>query len=758
MKKIFFTCVLFITSLSYIAQENDAYWAELLLNEVNSVRTAQQLPVLEFDEILSAAAFDQAEYCSELGRLVHTQENSKKENVIQRVLYYEGLHGQVEENLSQIVFGAKEALEPNGLRVEIDSDEKLVKAIVAAWLEDEKSSKLNVLDPNFSRLGLSVIESNEVDFLFCAVFGNEPYEPLGNEKLNLRNHGVESYDKQNCSKFLERYPSIPQLFSDVLKIKNNQVYLEYHSLPFVEELLSDASDAIAIDWVDQRQYKCGKGVQLFPGTVAKGYLQKPLKKSFLFGQNLADSIGELNVKLGNVPSFYSKDLTEPNLILIKDGVHCATVPFNKIESKKTEQVPIEFAVAGESTANEFQWKDSILFTIPLFPNGFDSLKRAESALDKLNFKITSSDLVLQVSPIDQDALKNVENETLDKTHIAWDSLQSFIENTYYQLELAELNEEDKIAFLKEAQAEDEKLKEFLHELNTLQYAVKGEASVKLNEETAEQLDLYRFFLDNNQIGPALFVQSKLLNKVRSGALNAKKLPQADPGQKSNTLAVINNQIVLESIMGAESYGGNPIYLALFELYLINQREPEVSFNYHVAKLEYWSKHQREIKDMEGWLSDFKKIPAGQIAAEKYARAMMNYNLLAVDYFYDQGDFDKRRKCFTELMNWQGKGNLDSNEKLNLAKTLCYQDQFSSAIRLLKPDVQSEKVDEDVLFYFLQIAIYDNSQVSDSMYAGLMEKASKLFPESFCKFFTTSMIGKQSLENPRLNKLYCSVCN
>lgn len=759
MKKIFFTCVLLMTSWSFIvAQERDAYWAELLLNEVNTIRTAKQLPVFELDEILSAAAFDQAEYCSELGRLVHTQENSKKENVNQRVLYYEGLHGQVEENLSQIAFGAKEALKPNGLREEIDTDEKLVKAIVAAWLEDEKSSKLNVLDPNFTTLGLSVIVSNEVDYLFCAVFGNEPYELLGSEKLSLKNHGIETYDKQKCSKFLERYPSIPQLFSDVLKIKNNQVYLEYHSLTFVEELLSDASDAIAIDWVDQRQYKCGGGVQLFPGTVAKGYLQKPLKKSYLFGQNLADSIGELNVKLGNVPSFYSKDLTEPNLILIKDGVHCATVPFNKIESKKTEQVPIEFAVAGESTADEFQWKDSMLFIIPLFPNGFDSLKRAEAALEKLNFKISSSNLVLQVSPINQDVLESVQSETLDKTHIAWDSLQSFIENTYYQLELAELNEEEKIAFLKEAQEEDEKLNAFLQGLNTLQYAVKGEASVKLKEETAEQLNLYRFFLDNNQIGPALFVQSKLLNKVRSGALNAKELPLADPGQKSNTLAVINNQIVLESIMGAESYGGNPIYLALFELYLINQREPEVSFNYHVAKLEYWSKHQREIEDMEGWLSDFKKIPAGQIAAEKYARAMINYNLLAVDYYYDQGDFDKRRKSFTELMKWQGKGNLDSNEKLNLAKTLCYQDQFSSAIELLKPDVQSEKVDEAMLFYFLQIAIYDKSQISDSMYAGLMEKASKLFPESFCKFFTTSLIGKQSFETPQMKQLYCSSCN
>ncbi len=758
MEKIFFIGVLLIASLSFVAQDRDAYWSELLLTEVNRIRTSQGLPILRLDEILSAAAFDQAEYCSELGRLVHTQDNSKKENVNLRVLYYEGLHGQVEENLSQIAFGAKEALSPGGLREVIDTHEKLVKAIVAAWLEDEKSSKLNLLDPNFTTFGLSVILNNEVDNLFCAVFGNEPYEPLRDEKLSLKNHGIESYNKQKCAKFNEQFPSIPQLFSDVLKIKGNEVYFEYHSLPFVKELLSDASDAIAIDWVDQRQYKCDEGVQLFPGTVAKGYLQKPLKKSYLFAQNLADSAGELHVKLGEVPSFYSKDLTESNLIIIKNGVHCVTVPFNKIESKKTAQVPIEFAVAGESTATEFQWNDSLQFNIPLFPNGLDSLNKVKSALERLNFKIASSYLALQVSPIHQEELENIKEEGLYKTHIAWDSLQSFTENTYYQLEMAELNVEEKIEFLKEAQKEDEKLRVFLNRLNQLQYDANGEASVQLKEDAAEQLDLYRFFLENNQIGLVLFVQSKLLNKVRSGELDANQLPQADLGQKSNTLGVINNQIVLESIMGAESYGGNPIYLALFELYLINKKEQEVSFNYHVAKLEYWSNHQGEIRNMEGWLSDFRKISAGQIAPEKYARAMLNYSLLAVDYFYDQGAFDKRKKSFTELMKWQEKGNLNSNEKLNLAKTLCYQDQFSYAIQLLRADVQDEKVNQEMLFYFLQIAVYDKSQVSDLMYAGLMEKASQLYPAVFCQFFTTAVNGKQSLENTQLKNMYCTTCN
>ena len=101
--------------------------------------------------------------------------------------------------------------------------------------------------------------------------------------------------------------------------------------------------------------------------------------------------------------------------------------------------------------------------------------------------------------------------------------------------------------------------------------------------------------------------------------------------------------------------------------------------------------------------------------------------------------------------------MDNEEKLNLAKTLCYQDQFSYAIQLLLPEVQSDQINEEILFYLLQIAQYDKSQFNDSKYLALLEKASKLYPKTFCKFFSTSFNGKQSMENALVKKLYCKNC-
>jgi uncharacterized protein YkwD len=753
---IFLVCFAF----QFSAQENSAYLAGLLLSEINLLRAKKELSELQLDEILEAAAFDQAEYCSELGKLVHEQDNSKKKSVFQRVLFYEGLHAQLEENLSELSFGAKEALTPNGIREEIDSDEKLVKAILASWLEDEKSSKLNLLDPNFYKVGITAIITNEVEYLFSVVFGSEPYVSLGEEKLSLKNHGIEPFEEQKCADFNKRFPTLPELFSEAIKVKGNKVRLEYHSLPFIEQVLSSSSDAIAIDWIDHFQYECDKGTALFPGTIAKGYLQKPFKKGFLMGQNEADSIQELSVELGTVPSFYNVSSTEPNLIFIQDGVHCATVPFNRMESKNEKRVALDFAVAGESKENTHQWEDSIEFRIPLLNGGIDSLGKVKDMLNRLHFTTTASNLIVQVSPIHQSLLVNLDarEEEVSRSHIAWDSLNSFIKNTYYDLDLRGLSQVEQIVFLQEAVLTDLKLEKYLLDLNQLQYAVKGKATIELADNTEEQLALLQFFLDNNQIEPALFVQSKLLVKVRSGELEAKRLPLADPLQKKTTLAVINNQIVLESIMGAKQYGGNPIYLALFELYLINEKEFNVAFNYHTAKLDYWINNSAEIGNVEKWLKDFKKIPAQQIPEDKYARAMLNYNLLAVDYYYESGNFDKRKKAFVELMKWQASANLNPLETVDLAKTLCYQDQFSLAIQLLLTGNERQELQSGTLSYLLQIARYDRDQVNQKKYVELLQKLRQTDNIAFCDLFTVSKMGKQLFENDTIKQLYCENCN
>lgn len=758
MNKGFCICIVsLLCSYTLIAQEKEEALSKLLLNQLNEFRSSNELSILEVDEILEAAAFDQAQYITELGKVVHEQDNSKKKSLQDRVNYYEGLNASLGENAAKISMGSKEEIELNGPRTIINTDEELLRAVITSWLKEEGNSKLNLLDPDFYKVGIAIIISNDVDVSIVVVFGSQPYLVPDGAKVSLKNHGINAFEETTCKEFLANYPTLPELLSDVVKVKENEVVLEYHSLRLFQDIISGSSDGIALDLIDKEQFSCDGGNRLFPGTIADGYLLKPIKKGYINTNNQLDSIGKLYLSVSSLPSFYNENTSEINMVIFKNGNYCATVPFNNLEVKNTNNIDLPFLLAGESNSETFTWKDSIVFKYSLLEEWRTQREKDLEALNYIDFKIESESVNINLSPIHENEI-NLDSSLKSEPVIAWDSLNRYVKGSYYQLDLAELDQAEKVDFLKEAIKEDSKLKAFLESLNSLTVTFKGEGRLNSKLETKKQLELYQLFLTNNTIQPALFLQAKLLEKVRNGELKASELPQADPSQKANTLSVISNQIVLEHLMGAKEYGGNPIYLAFFELYLINKNEVEVSFNYHVAKLAYWAKERTKISDFDSWIQGFKRISPSAIPAEKYARAMLNYNLLAIDYYYDMQKFDQRKKAFSEVIKWQSKATLNEREILDISKTLCFQDQFSEAIKILIPYTEKEKVDREVLFYFLQIAQYDKELVDENTFEKKMKLASDLFPQQFCSLFSKERMGIQSLKNNKVKEVYCKSCN
>ena len=137
--------------------------------------------------------------------------------------------------------------------------------------------------------------------------------------------------------------------------------------------------------------------------------------------------------------------------------------------------------------------------------------------------------------------------------------------------------------------------------------------------------------------------------------------------------------------------------------------------------------------------------------------MLNYNLIAADYYFDKGNYDARKRTFLEIMKWQSKSNLNSKELVDLAKSLCFQDQYAFAIKLLKPQLNKDEIDKEVLFYFLQIAIYDEYLVPEKFYLEKMLLAFQLFPDDVCELFSKSKMGIQALKKLEIKEIYCSNC-
>src|SRR5690606_29807303 len=145
----------------------------------------------------------------------------------------------------------------------------------------------------------------------------------------------------------------------------------------------------------------------------------------------------------------------------------------------------------------------------------------------------------------------------------------------------------------------------------------------------------------------------------------------------------------------------------------------------LAELKYWSDQPSAVKQIDDWEKNFNKLKSSDLITKKtLARTALNYYAIAADYYYEQKDFNARKKAFDQLMKQVQLADLSQDEKLELGRFLCYQDQFDRAINLLLPEVQKEKVKAELLSFFLQIAIYDSDEVNRELYFSLMQTFSE----------------------------------
>ncbi|HEY5688608.1 MAG TPA: hypothetical protein VIS27_09920, partial [Yeosuana sp.] len=83
-----------------------------------------------------------------------------------------------------------------------------------------------------------------------------------------------------------------------------------------------------------------------------------------------------------------------------------------------------------------------------------------------------------------------------------------------------------------------------------------------------------------------------------------------------------------------------------------------------------------------------------------------------------------------------------------------------AVKLLENIVRTVDIDEDLLFYYLNLTLIDKELTQDFNYRIVMLNASNMNKERFCKLFNSVENGGitfQLLEDDYLRKTYCESC-
>ena len=77
---------------------------------------------------------------------------------------------------------------------------------------------------------------------------------------------------------------------------------------------------------------------------------------------------------------------------------------------------------------------------------------------------------------------------------------------------------------------------------------------------------------------------------------------------------------------------------------------------------------------------------------------------------------------------------------------------------MKPWAIKTDIDEEFLYAFLSVAIYNKELVSETEYINLMKRAKAMNEARFCELFGFPNMSFQLLKDLTVKELYCKTCH
>lgn len=760
------------------------YLEELINTKVNALRTAKNLPSLKSDNILKLSASDQSDYIIKSGKIAHDQPNKKKATPYDRVLFYEGLFSEVGENCMQTVLGTKVKLAGQSKRITLKSYDNVAEAIVSAWVAAKESPDV-IFNNNYYNVGTSIaVDTKTKKIVATQVYGSEPFLLPTDIKPVKDDYKIQPYNREKCGDLDKNFPYLPELMSDNIYFKNGQIYFYFHDLELFKAIMKSSNDAIALDVISRDQYKCETGNRFYPSKIHKGVMLPPVSKSQLLSKNELKDDGQVELPLGPIPDFVDTNNVEFTLLIIQDNCLCQTIVYNSLGGENLKSLDLGFLVDTLSVSNQ---ADSILnqlsFTVP-FERGKSDYKTEDIRPFLDSISLNRYDLkkieIIAYSSIEgsekenkmlQDKransiLKAIKNyklqdvETNITTQENWEGFYNSLKGSPYEQELLKLSKEeikkivnsDTLAYNLEPYLEDQrKAKIFL----TVEKIYMDSALYSV------LIPRFQKAVKTKDYSKARIYQSLLFNGVKKGKIKVEDVLNIKIPHIKENVVLNNNQIAFRwfytKVENRDSL--NKYLLRDIETQLIvDPSNNFLKYNKTLLKLLLWSEKYERVTDPKYLLKDIKSLYNTDIEPYKVHQLLLNFHIISADYNYETKKFKEREKSLSEVKKILLQSQLNRDQVLKIVNYFTFQMRINWAIELMKPWAEKPTIDEDFLFTFLTIAIYNKELVTTKEYEAFMLRAKDLNKNRFCDLFGYPNMSFQMLNDLSVKKIYCNTCN
>ncbi len=590
---------------------------------------------------------------------------------------------------------------------------------------------------------------------------------------------------QICHECFQIFNQKPKEVRFSIKRENNNLYFHINDKNWFNLLFKNSGDGIAIDVVDKDVFGCYE--LSVEKKQIKGQLLEPMYAQKLksglkpFGQN------SFKVLIGKVPdAFLNKEL-EYNILFLSNKNLCRYYVIYDLESYPWDLLDmgmyldsLTYNIKKIKPINQDAYElrnKTLKFKIPFEKNKSEysqaDIKPIYDSLRLTDFNITSIKIKAYASvegSLDRNielqeqransivmALQSFQKPTI-KTEVSssenWVEFLNDIQNTKHA-SLSKLSKNQVKASLVGAVSTELEpiLKNHRKAILELELQKKEKYSMTADELLAK----FNAKISTGDVNEALEIQNSIFDKIKDKTISPDFLKKMNIPKQDKFVKIFNKNSAYRYMLDVRQ--ALIVYNELLELEKLAPKDAEVKYNIVSIKIRLWRFNALDIDDVK-LKNQINALRNYGIDSSLIARMMVNFHIISSENLMRKRDYANKDKSVDYINNNYKNISLSDYDYLSLAQFFSYYANLDMAVKLLEKKVKSIDIDEDLLFYYLNLTLVNKELTQDDNYRTIMLNAVNLNKERFCKLFNAVEKGGvtfQLLNDEYLRETYCENC-
>ena len=566
---------------------------------------------------------------------------------------------------------------------------------------------------------------------------------------------------------------------------NGNLFFQTNDKKWYNQLFKEPTDGLSLDIVDKNRYNCD--VETIEKKQIKGTLLKPIYAKRLKTGLKPFKDDMFRVLIGKVPTDLKNKELEYNILFLGKKTLCRYQVIYNLKAYRWDLLDMGMYLDSVTFKNQkLKTEEDIVkvkyktmkFRIPFEKNKIEysaeDIKPVYDSLNLTDFNIKTID-IKAYSSIEGSLEGNIKLQEGRANSIA-KAIQSYQEP---MITTTISSSENWVEFLNDISgSEYENLKRLSK--SALKQKLVGAFSIEMEpylknhrkavitlelekkdiykKKTSDELvELFNNSIKNNKLGEATTIQNSLFEKLKSSELSPDILQRLQVPNQLKYINILNKNSAIKYELNERQIV--IVRNELKALQKLDPKNPRIKYNLTAIKFKIWRYNIEQINESK-FKDEIYNLEDYGISKSLIDRMIINYYIIQSENYNRKRDYANKDKAVIKLKSIYQNIPLSDFDYFSLAQFLSYYANVDAAAALLTNKASQIDVDEDLLFYYLNLTLINKELTSTDAYRTIMLNAVNLNKERYCQLFNSpdkEGVTFQLLEDDYLRKNYCENC-